>query len=222
MSLATDIYLTEIEGLHQKDNKGAYDLLLNEALKGIKGPVNIKLLDPGSSTVNFTSCENCCISPANNNANFYNWSGKIEELAAFNYAKVYAFSKQGAELITSLEQLKGKKVGGRTGMPYGNKVEGAGLNLIGADTIEENIRKTESGELDAFVAFVPDAYMAYKAAGVTNIPYSKKSALSIHIDRMICRNAPRVFIDKYNANMKTMRDRGFIRRKLGDQFVKPF
>jgi len=222
MSLATDIYLTEIEGLHQKDNKGAYDLLLNEALKGIKGPVNIKLLDPGSSTVNFTSCENCCISPANNNANFYNWSGKIEELAAFNYAKVYAFSKQGSELITSLEQLKGKKVGGRTGMPYGNKVEGAGLNLIGADTIEENIRKTESGELDAFVAFVPDAYMAYKAAGVTNIPYSKKSALSIHIDRMICRNAPRVFIDKYNANMKTMRDRGFIRRKLGDQFVKPF
>lgn len=222
ISLATDIYMTDIEGLHQKDGQGVYDLILKEALTKVTAPVSLHIGDPEETFKTFESCTNCCYSPANNSPQFYDWEGKVIELAAMNYAKVYIFSQPGKPAFSSFEQLKGKRVGARTGMDYGKDVAAAGIPFITSDSIVENITKLDSGELDAFIAYVPDAYLAFKSLNVEPYPHAERKPMAIHIDRVICRGAPPEFTDALNNSMKALRKNGTMRRLIGDSYVKPF
>lgn len=218
----TDIYMTNIEGLHQKDEQGVYDQILKQALSKVTAPATLHLNEPEESTSNFETCSNCCHSPANNSPSFYNWEGEVIELSAMNYAKVYIFSAPGKPAFSSFEQLKGKKVGARDGMDYGKDVSASGIPLIPADSITDNIKKVDSGELDAFIAYVPDAYLAFSSLGLKPYAHSERTPMAIHIDRVICRGAPREFTEALDKAMKDLRKNGTLRRILGDTFVKPY
>jgi len=218
----TDIYMTDIEGLHQKDEQGVYDLILKEALTKVTAPVTLNLGGPEETFKTFESCTDCCYTPANNSPLFYDWEGDIVELAAMNYAKVYIFSAPGKPAYSTFDQLKGKRVGARTGMDYGKDVAASGIPLTTSDSIVDNIKKLDAGELDAFIAFVPDAYLAFKSLNVQPYPHSERTPMAIHIDRVICRGAPGEFTDSLNNAMKALRKNGTMRRILGDTYVKPY
>lgn len=222
ISFATEIYMTDIEGLHQKDEQGVYDLILKEALTNVTAPVTLNLGDPEETFKTFETCTDCCYTPANNSPLFYDWEGEVVELAAMNYAKVYIFSPPGKPAFSTFDQLKGKRVGARTGMDYGKDVAESGLPLMTSDSIVENIQKLDAGELDAFIAFVPDAYLAFKSLNVKPYPHSERTPMAIHIDRVICRGAPGEFTDSLNNSMKALRKNGTMRRILGDTYVKPY
>ena len=219
---ATDIYMTDIEGLHQKDEQGVYDQILKQALSKVTAPATLHLGAPDETAITFETCTNCCHSPANNSPSFYDWEGNVIELTAMNYAKVYIFSAPGKPAYSSFDQLKGKKVGARDGMDYGKDVSGSGVSLIPADSITTNIKKLDAGELDAFIAFVPDAYLAFNSLKAQPYPHSERTPMAIHIDRVICRGAPKEFTDALDGAMKELRKNGTMRRILGDTFVKPY
>lgn len=218
----TDIYMTDIEGLHQKDEQGVYDQILKQALSKVTAPATLHLNAPDESASNFESCSNCCHSPANNSPSFYDWEGDVIELTAMNYAKVYIFSAPGKPAFSSFEQLNGKRVGARDGMDYGKDVSASGVPLIPADSITSNIKKLDAGELDAFIAFVPDAYLAFNSLNIKPYPHSERTPMAIHIDRVICRGAPKEFTNALDGAMKELRKNGTMRRILGDTFVKPY
>ena len=218
---AVDIHRIDIEGLHQADCKGVYDQLLDLALQGGSQPTNMTFNTPEAADTAFKSCTNCCISPANDSTNFYAWEGNVEQSAAMNYALIYAFSASGTDPINGLAGLKGKRIGARLGMPYGNEIEQMGLGLNKVDTIAENIHKLQTGELDAFIAYAPDVYLEFEAQNMEPLPHTRKQPLAAHPDRMVCRGVPKGFISELNSKLNTARKQGVVRAILGKSYISP-
>lgn len=211
---------TDIPGLHQKDGKGVYDIIVNDTLVS-KGLATLKVLPPARAEAEFTSCQNCCFSPANKNPDFYSYGGDVTESLPMNVAKVYIFSAPGKNAFSSYSDLKGKKVGVRRGMNYGNSFGSAKLKASEANSLEQNIKKLETGRIEAMVAYVPDAYLALKDMGKDEFPHKKDKPTAVHNDALVCRGVPAGFLDKFNTNLKALTSSGKLKSILGDSYVAP-
>lgn len=112
--------------------------------------------------------------------------------------------------------LKGKKVGIRSGMPYGNRIEGAGLTLVEARTIEANVKKLDAGRIDAFIAYVPDAYATFEAMGIEHLPHSVDAPIAVHEDALLCRNdkGGEDIVAKFNSALSELEKSGELGRIL--------
>jgi len=180
------IYVIEIEGLHQKDGDGKYDSILQGAIVSENLDIEMIVLPPGRAFRKFKSCETCCISPANKNKEFYDYPGSIETLP-MNEARVVIFSLPGGSVFSKIEQLVGLRVNGRLGMPYGKTIESSGLPLGLARTIEGNIKMLQRGRIDAFIAYIPDAYDAFLNLGLDPFPHTPDNPIVVHQDALLCR-----------------------------------
>ena len=78
---------TDIPGLHQKDGKGVYDMIINQTLLS-KGLATLNVLPPARAEAQFESCQNCCFSHANKNPDFYNFAIDFMVSEPINVAKV--------------------------------------------------------------------------------------------------------------------------------------
>jgi hypothetical protein len=211
---------TDIPGLHQKDGKGVYDVIINQTLVS-KGLGSLKVLPPARAEAEFSSCQNCCFSPANKNPEFYDFGGDVSKSEPMNVAKVYIFSAPGKSAFGGYGDLKGKKVGVRRGMIYGKSYDGANLKASEANTLEQNIKKLETGRIDAMVAYVPDAYLAFMGMGKKHFPHMTEKPAAVHDDALVCRGVPAGFVDKFNGNLKMLSDSGKLKSILGDSYVAP-
>ncbi len=192
------VYALEIQGLHQKDGGGEYDQIIDKAVVQ-SGLAKIQVLPPARAEAEFVNCTNCCLSPSNLNPDFYNHDNDTVATKPMNTAKVYIFTGKGQNVIKSLDELKGKRVGARNGMPYGKKFEMSGIEPQLTSDITKNIRKLDSGRIDAFIAYVPDAYLVFEELGVPPYPHDKANPIAVHPDSMVCRGTSEVFINTFNA-----------------------
>ena len=196
-----NIYAIDIPGLHEKNGGGIYDNLINEALVS-EGKASLKVLPPARAEHSFANCTNCCISPANLNSEFYDFGSDVVQTEPMGIAKIHIFSQPGAPVLTSLEELKGKKVGIRHGMPYGKSFDGAGLKTVEITKIANNIAKLEAKRIDVMVAYVPDAYDAFSAEGKKPFPHAKDAPIAVHPDALVCKGVSQDFIDSFNVHIK--------------------
>jgi len=195
-SYAQTIIGIDIPGLHSNDGQGLYDLTIQQATGQ-----SVLIMSPGRAVKAYESCADCCISPANKNPDFYDYDdGHLVSQPMFT-AKVYIFSKPGDAVIDDITLLKGKKVGTRKGMPYGNNVESSGARFMRADKLAQNIKKLERGRLDYMVAYTPDVYDVFDTLGKAPFPHAKNAPVAIHEDSLLCKDTPenRVLIEKLNA-----------------------
>jgi hypothetical protein len=197
------IYGISIPGLHQKNGKGKYDIIINKTV--IKtGQAILKIAPPARAENNFKICTNCCFSPANKNPEFYDFGSGYVQTEPMATAKIYIWTKRGSQPISNLEDLKGKKVGIRRGMPYGKTFENSGLNTQDVNNIEQNIIKLEKGRIDAFIAYVPDAYNIFKDIGMVPLPHDKNNPIAIHEDSLVCKGVSSQFIKDFNRMLKSL------------------
>ncbi|QDG78236.1 transporter substrate-binding domain-containing protein [Labrenzia sp. PHM005] len=198
------IIATEIEGLHQGDGKGFYDEVLTSMTSSF--PVALKVLPPNRAAIEFERCENCCLSPANKNTDFYDYPADYLVTTAMTEAKVYIWTAPGSAPVNSLSDLAGKKVGARHGMTYGNAVESAGIKFDLASTINQSIKKLEVGRLDAFIAYVLDAYTTFEEMGKEPFPHDKANPVAVHDDSVLCKptSETEVFVREFNAHLANM------------------
>lgn len=117
-------------------------------------------------------------------------------------AKIYIFTGKGQKTINNLSELKGKKVGARFGMPYGNTFDNAGLNVEMVKSIQSNIKKLDKGRIDAFIAYVPDAYDAFKSLEIPPYPHDLDKPIAVHEDCLVCRDVPPEVIDTFNKGLQ--------------------
>lgn len=195
------IYALNIPGLHQKDGNGEYDNIIHKAVVR-SGKAKVIVLPPARAESEFSNCTNCCISPANKNPDFYDYGADAIETAPMSIAKVYIFTGKGKKQINNLDALKGKKVGARIGMPYGKKIDASGIKLKLVSEIQTNIKKLNSGRIDAFVAYVPDAYAAFETLNIPVYPHDKENPIAIHPDSLVCRGTGADFIKDFNSAIK--------------------
>ncbi len=194
----TTIYAIDIPGLHEKGGQGIYDKIINKALVA-PGKASLQVLPPARVEKNFANCNNCCWSPANLNTEFYDFGSDVVETEAMGVAKIYIFSAPGKPAYASLDELQGKRVGIRNGMPYGKSFDAANLDAQSTSVISANISKLENDRIDAMVAYVPDAYDAFESLGKAPFPHDKDKPVAVHPDAMVCRGAPADLVETFNT-----------------------
>ena len=211
------IVALEIDGLFQKDGHGLYDEVLAAVNQASENDLNIQVVAPARSFQEFESGAAACILPANVNPDFYSFSFETVQSVPWFVAKVYLFTAAGSEPISDLSALAGKKVGIRSGMPYGNKVESASLKLVKARTIEANIKKLAAGRIDAFLAYYPDVYTAFETAEMEPLPHAVDEPIAVHQDALLCRNdmGGEAIVAKFNAALRKLEASGALADILG-------
>ena len=195
------IYAIDIPGLHEKSGGGIYDKPIADALVST-GQATVTVLPPARAENSFADCTNCCLSPANLSAEFYDYGSDVVQTEPMGTAQIFIFSQPNGAVISSLAALKGKKVGVRSGMPYGKSFDGAGLTTTATSKIENNIAKLESTRIDAMVAYVPDAYDAFSGLGKAPFPHAKDAPIAVHPDALVCRGVSQGFLDAFNSHVK--------------------
>jgi hypothetical protein len=193
------IYGLDILGLHQTDQKGDYDRIIDRLKPKIATPFKIEVIPAARAFSQFEKCQSCCISPANKNPEFYNYGDDFIDTTPMNRADIYIWTKPGTAPIGDVNSLIGKRVGARIGFPYGKTIESK-LDLQRVSTIEANIRLLEAGRLDAFVDYVPDSYSVFEKEGKEPFPHNKDKPVLYHNDSILChRNAQSsAFINEFN------------------------
>lgn len=187
----------DIPGLHQSDGQGEYDQIISSSVVA-SGMASLKIVPPARAEVSFSKCTNCCLSPANKNPEFYDYGDDTVMTKPMATAMVLVFTAAGSEPVTSLEQLKGKRVGIRRGMVYGSTVDNAGLKTNETNTISANIKKLNAGRLDAFIAYSPDVYTAFEEMGMEPLPHAKENPIAVHPDALVCKGVSNEFIEAFN------------------------
>lgn len=192
------VYAIDIPGLHQNDGQGEYDQIIEKAVVS-SGLAKLEVQPPARAEDSFASCTNCCFTPANKNPDFYDFGDDIVQTTPMNTAKIYIFTNEGQPTLNNVDDLKGKSVGIRKGMPYGNTFDAAGLNTSTVTTIEANIKKLQAGRIDAFVAYVPDVYAAFEGLGMKPLPHDADNPIAIHEDSLVCKGVSSDFVSKFNS-----------------------
>jgi len=201
-----EIIALEIEGLHQESLTGDYDQIINTIL--IKpGLANLSIYPVERAMNAFNSpCQNCCLSPVNKDAEFYNYdTEQYLQTDILTTAKVYIFTAKGMPVINSLRDLKDKNVGVSRGVSYGKAFNEANLTTFPVKNIIQNIKKLDLKRIDAFVAFAPDVFITFKNMGIEPYPHDSKNPIVIHHDRLVCRGVSPSFIDHFNKELNVLR-----------------
>lgn len=191
------IFALDIPGLHQKDGGGEYDKIISKAVVQ-SGKAKVVVLPPARAEAEFAKCSNCCLSPANKNPDFYEYGDKVVVSKAMSVAKVYIFTGRGKPVINDLKGLAGKSVGARNGMPYGKKFDASGISPKLVSDIKTNIKKIDSGRIDAFIAYFPDAYTVFEELGIDPYPHDVEHPIAVHPDSLVCRGTEAEFIKGFN------------------------
>ena len=214
------IYAIDIPGIFQQDKQGAYDKVLQKT-RILNKLATLEIYPPARAQLMFKYCTNCCFTPANALKQFYFFDNNVVETDAMNIAKIYIFVKEGRQPINKLSALKGKNIGARTGMPYGNILKNTQFNIDYVDTIEQNIKKLALGRIDAFIAYVPDAYNVFNKLNMKPLPHNKAKPLAIHPDRLVCKNVDHSLISTFNKNLNKLKENKNLKTLLGNSYIKP-
>ena len=186
-----DFIHIDIPGLHEKDQSGKYDKqLINKLETAHFKDYNIKVVPAARAFVEFQQCANCCISPVNFNDSFYDFKRNdyLYTKNPMGIAEIYIWTLSGKGAISKISDLTDKRVGIRRGMPLGKIIENANLNFQKSNSILQNIKKLESGRIDAFIDYNPDVPNALKANGYEGkVIYDQSTPLEIHPDHYICK-----------------------------------
>lgn len=209
-----------IPGLHQKDGKGSYDQIIAAMFPAESGKVDIQVTIPARAEQKFSKCTQCCVSPANKNPEFYDYPASMLVSDPMNMARVYIFSAEGSAPIAGLDALKGKKVGVRRGMPYGKTFDSMNLDTVPVITIKANVQKLQKSRIDAFIAYVPDAYMEFEEMGIAPLVHAKDRPVAEHPDGLVCKGVSQAFIDEFNQKLDGLRQSGKLRQILGASYIE--
>lgn len=192
------IFAIEIPGLHQRDGNGKYDKIL-KSIPGIN--YTIIYLTARRVFAEFYRSSNCAISPANLNPEFYSWDFNVVETSPMGIASIHIFSPKGEPVISSINDLIGKRVGIRFGMPYGKTLENINLILYQNRSIVSNIRMLDINRIDYMVEYIPDAYEAFRSLNLEPYPFDIDRPIAVHPDSLVCKDVSRDFINAFNSEV---------------------
>lgn len=185
----------DIPSILQKDKQGEYDLLIAKVKALKKQNWKYEIAPPGRVDQMFESKLIDCILPYDK-AFYYNKNTLNSAPLNKATARIYTLDKK----LVKLSDLKGKRVGARTGMIYGPLFNAANLDLHYVSRIEQNIDKLLSKRIDAFVAWSPDVEAILQSKKVSLI---RSEPFIIHNEAFLCHDTAkaRVFIKVFNDGL---------------------
>lgn len=215
-----DIIAPGIAGLIQEDKKGVYQFILKEAGKRASLDYQEYFYPQKRALKLFFEKKYPCIYAYTDIAESKLGKDKIKASFPLGGFKQYIFTKAGAPSLTSIQQLKGKVVGGILGdgeQDWFIDFKNAEIEYQFVTLIEQNIVKLKKGRIDAMISFMPDA-----AKWQGQLTYQKDKPLFSAFDRMTCHNnlEGRQFINRISPVLKSMKQDGTMRGILGDLYLE--
>jgi len=194
-----DIVVYDIPAILQLDKQGQYDQIISAVQRQQNEQWNYTVAPPGRVDKLFDLNKADCIFPFDKR--FHKNSNTVNSLPV-HVAQAYIYSLPHLPPIKSLTELKGKRIGARTGMLYGPEFDKLNLDIKYVTQIEQNIDKLLSGRIDAFVAWAPDSIAAFKRKNIT--PTSDTRPFITHNDAFLCHDTPksRAFINSFNKALR--------------------
>jgi ABC-type amino acid transport substrate-binding protein len=207
-----------IPGVLEADKSGDYDKVLARVGAVAGKPFKYVVLPPNRIEADLKSGDIDCLLPMD--ARYWKEKGNYVNSEPLNVAKSYFFSRQGDGPYTSLDQVKGKTIGIRTGLPYGPKLDGY-TQLAAVASDDQNVQKLNSKRIDVFLAYMPDMSIWAKEKKAALPSYKADTPFDTHRDAFLCRNTPEVqeFLKAFNPAVVKLRDSGELKKLLGDSFV---
>ncbi len=216
---AIDIIAPGITGLIEEDGKGVYQLLIKEAAKRANIDYTEHFYPQKRALYYFFKKESPCIYAYTDIAVTKLGKDKIKASFPLGIFKQYIFTNGGTPALTSIDQLKGKRVGGIIGdgeQDWFAAFKKAKINYEFVTRIEQNINKLMAGRIDAMISFMPDV-----AAYEDKLSYAKHKPIFSSFDMMTCHNNSEgnQFINKISIALKEMKADGTIKAILGDLYL---
>lgn len=212
---ATDLLAPNIVGLVEEGGTGQYQLVIREAATRANLTFTEYFYPQKRALMMFFNQDAPCIYAYTDLA--VETLGREQVVASFPLGvfKQYIFTKKGTPVFTSIDQLKGKSVGGVHGddiQPWYPKFTAVGIHLELVSSTEQNIEKLQLGRLDAMISFLPDI-----SEYVDQLSFAQDRPLLVSSDRITCHNTPegREFIDKISPALQTMKYDGTMKNILG-------
>lgn len=196
----------EIEGLHQADKMGKYDRVLTAVLPQ-EFEYEIQVAPPKRALRKFEQCSACCLSPMNDNPEFYDYAETLSaiQLPPYNSAVAYLFSQEDKQPIQHLEQLAGKTIGLQSGMSFGNSfiknTKRLNIKTIQVPDFDSLFKMLELNRVDAVAAYIPDALLYFYNRNLAPFAYAKDHPIVVHEDALLCKNISENFLQKYRTNI---------------------
>lgn len=196
----------EIEGLHQADNMGKYDRVLSEVLPK-EFEYTIQVVPPKRALRMFEQCRACCLSPMNDNPEFYDYAETLGaiQLPAYNSAAAFLFTSKEKAPIKNLAALAGKTIALQAGMSFGNsfikRTEALKIATVQVSDFDSLFKMLKLNRVDAVAAYTPDALLYFNNRQLTPFPYAKEHPIVIHDDALLCKNVSSEFMNRYRRNM---------------------
>ncbi|MCP4353158.1 MAG: transporter substrate-binding domain-containing protein [Desulfobacterales bacterium] len=217
---AVDLIAPDLTGLLTEDGIGVYQMIMKEVSKRSGVKFTEKFYPPKRALRTFLKDENRCIYSFTDDAAEILGKDKIISSAPLGVFKMYIFTKKGKPALTSISQLKGKKVAGVLGLGVYNeklKIKEAGVKVMMAENNDEAFRVLQKGRVHAIIAFLPDINPF-----VDELSYSPKNPLIVAYDRITCHNSEtgKQFIDSISPTLKKMKEDGTIKKILGPLYLE--
>ncbi len=217
---ATDLLAPGIVDLVEKGGSGKYQLVMREASKRANLEFTERYYPQKRALIMFFDKDCPCIYAYTDLA--VEKLGKEQVVASFPIGifKQYIFTKKGESVFTSIDQLKGKSVGGVLGddlqhwYPNFTKV---GIYLKLVNSTEQNVQKLQLGRIHAMVSFLPDIteYLA-------QLSFAPGHPLLISFDKITCHNTQegRQFVEKISPALQEMKRDGTMKKILGIYYLE--
>lgn len=164
----------------ESPTRGLFVQVMREAAELAKWPaVHIDVLPPPRALRSFAAGESDALFPALD-VSFESGSPIVRTAEALDCKEDFVFTRKGAPAYTTLDELRGKRVGITRGYPYAREVTGSKQFVIEEALSDEvNIRKLMAGRIDAFVLDEKTGVKAFEALDLkAQMQYDPRSPVS--------------------------------------------
>jgi ABC-type amino acid transport substrate-binding protein len=208
-----------IPGVFEPDKSGNYDKVLAKVAKDSGLKLDYVVLAPGRLETDFKDQKFDCVIPLD--ARFWSSNDKTFNSEPLNVAKIYLFSRATEGPYWNLDQVKGKRIGVRRGMPYGPVFDGSGLQAEVVNDDDQNVQKLAANRIDAFLAYVPDMWEWSKEKQRPLPNHDQTKPFETHKDAFLCRDTAetRAFAKTFNDAVIKIRAAGQLQQMLGSSYV---
>lgn len=220
-SANSDVIGLELEYRLRADGQAHYNTMW-QRMQELGFSSELQVLPFKRAFRDFSKADDSCLFPTTKESLTISFPQfKAEDLIdsdSVDYVMLKVMTRQGDPIITSLEQLKGKKVAIWNGLDP--KIYFKDLNVKVETTSDEAVRlkMLNSHRVDAILGFLPDTLLAADALGVKHpqhegayhyFDYNKVS--------MVCFNSPRnqQRIAEFNKALNKLKASGELKQILG-------
>ena len=143
---------------------------------------------------------------------------KLVSSYPFGAAKVHIFSLRGQPVVSSMDELEGKRLGGtRHDIGYYGPVISRGIAIDYAPTQILSLEKLKAGRVDAILGIVPD-FIPY----LGQVDFDPDHPLTVFYDRLICHDngLGRSVTERVSEALEAMKSEGFTQGIMGSQHVE--